>query len=58
MRKMFIGGQWIAARDERSLPVVPPSDGEAFDAIARGGAHEVDWRYRPRATRWPVPGAG
>ena len=42
MRKMFIGGHWIAARDERGIPVVSPSDGEAFDAIARGGAHEVD----------------
>ena len=42
MRKMFIGGHWIAARDERGIPVVSPSDGEAFDVIARGGAHEVD----------------
>ena len=42
MRKMFIGGHWTAARDERSIPVVAPSDGKAFDAIARGGAHEVD----------------
>ena len=42
MRKMFIGGHWIAARDERSIPVIAPSDGEAFNTIARGGAHEVD----------------
>ena len=42
MKKMFIGGQGLAARDERSLPVVSPADGEAFDRIARGGAHEVD----------------
>ena len=42
MKKMFIGGQWLAARDERSLPVVSPADGEVFDRISRGGAHEVD----------------
>jgi aldehyde dehydrogenase (NAD+) len=42
MKKMFIGGRWLAARDERSLPVVSPADGETFDRIACGGAHEVD----------------
>ena len=41
-RKMFIGGQWLAARDERTIAVLSPADGEAFDRIARGGAHEVD----------------
>ena len=39
---MFIGGRWLAARDERSLAVVSPADGETFDHIACGGAHEVD----------------
>ena len=39
---MFIGGRWAAARDERSLPVVSPADGEAYDQIARGTAHEID----------------
>ena len=42
MKKMFIGGQWLAARDGRTLPVVAPADGETFDHIACGGAHEVD----------------
>jgi len=42
MKTMFIGGRWLAARDERTLPVVSPADGEAFDRIARGGAHEID----------------
>ena len=42
MKKMFIGGHWLAARDERTLPVVSPADGETFDQIARGTAHEVD----------------
>ena len=42
MKKMFIGGQWAAAHDERTLPVVDPATGETFDQIARGTAHEVD----------------
>lgn len=42
MKKMLIGGRWIAARDERSLPVVAPQDGQEYDRIARGTAHEVD----------------
>ena len=39
---MYIGGRWLAARDERSLAVVNPANGETFDRIACGGAHEVD----------------
>lgn len=42
MKQMFIGGRWLAARDGRSIPVVSPADGEVFEHIARGGAHEVD----------------
>ena len=42
MKQMFIGGRWMPARDGRSLPVVDPADGQAFDEIARGTAHEVD----------------
>lgn len=42
MKQMFIGGRWLPAQDGRTLPVVAPADGEAFDAIARGGAAEVD----------------
>jgi aldehyde dehydrogenase (NAD+) len=42
MKQMFIGGRWLPARDGRSLPVVDPADGQAFDEIARGTAHEVD----------------
>jgi aldehyde dehydrogenase (NAD+) len=42
VKKMFIGGRWVAAQDERTLPVIAPSDGQAFDRIARGTAHEVD----------------
>jgi aldehyde dehydrogenase (NAD+) len=42
MKTMLIGGRWLAARDERTLPVIDPCDGQAFDSVARGGAHEVD----------------
>ena len=42
MNRMYIGGRWVAARDERTLPVVDPSSGDTFAQIARGGAHEVD----------------
>ena len=42
MKNMFIGGRWLPAEDGRTLPVVAPADGEAFDRIARGGAAEVD----------------
>jgi len=41
MKQMFIGGRWLPAHDGRSLPVVDPADGQAFDEIARGTAHEV-----------------
>ena len=42
MKQMFIGGRWLPAQDGRSLPVVSPADGESFEQIPRGGAHEVD----------------
>ncbi|WP_046111357.1 aldehyde dehydrogenase family protein [Aquincola tertiaricarbonis] len=42
MKQMFIGGRWVAARDGATLPVASPADGEIFDHIARGAAHEVD----------------
>jgi aldehyde dehydrogenase (NAD+) len=42
MKQMYIGGRWLAARDGRTLPVVAPADGEAFEQLARGTAYEVD----------------
>ena len=42
MKKMFIGGRWLAAHDDRTLPVISPADGETFEQIPRGTAHEVD----------------
>jgi len=42
MHKMLIGDQWVHAKDGRGLPVTNPSDGQVFDEISRGGAHEID----------------
>ncbi len=46
MQQMFIGGRWVDAergdRDDDSIPVIAPADGQPFDAIARGTAHDVD----------------
>ncbi len=42
MKKMFIGGEWVAAQDGRTLPVVAPADGQPFDEIPRGTAGDVD----------------
>jgi len=39
---MFLGGQWIAAQDGQTIPVFSPVDGQQFDSISRGRAHEVD----------------
>lgn len=40
--KMFIGGQWVAAAGNESLPVIDPSDGKVFAQIPRGQAADVD----------------
>ncbi len=42
MKSMIINGRWLAARDERTLPVISPADGETFEHIPRGTAHEVN----------------
>src|SRR5262245_17092704 len=40
--RLFIGGEWLAAQDEATIPVIAPADGMPFTTIARGRAHEVD----------------
>ena len=42
MQNMLIGDQWVGASEGRTLSVVSPSDGQAFDEIPRGTAHDVD----------------
>ena len=42
MKKMLIGDQWTGASDGRTLPVISPCTGQAFDEIPRGSAQDVD----------------
>jgi len=42
MQQHFIGGQWVAAANGASLPVIDPSTGETFDHLARGTAADID----------------
>jgi aldehyde dehydrogenase (NAD+) len=52
MQKHFIGGQWVAAADGQTLPVIDPSTGAAFDQLARGSAEDIDRAVRAaRAAR-------
>ena len=38
----FIGNRFVVASDGRTLPMLDPSDGASFAAIARGNAADVD----------------
>jgi aldehyde dehydrogenase (NAD+) len=40
--QQFIGNCWVPAANGQSLPVLDPSDGRPFAAIARGGAPDID----------------
>ena len=57
MQKHFIGGQWVAGADGRTLPVVDPSTGETFDRLARGDAADVDAAVRAARTALGGPWA-
>ncbi len=39
---IFIDGRWRTAASGETIPVVDPSTGEVFSALARGGSAEVD----------------
>ena len=48
----FIANAWVDPRDGGTLPMIDPSDGEPFAAIARGSAADVDAAVRAaRAAR-------
>jgi aldehyde dehydrogenase (NAD+) len=38
----FIGNRWVASQDGATLPMIDPSDGAPFAAIARGRGADVD----------------
>jgi len=42
MAHHFINGQWVAASNGETLPVIDPSTGEVFDQLARGNAADID----------------
>ena len=42
MAQNFINGQWVAASNGQTLPVIDPSTGEVFDTLARGNAADID----------------
>src|SRR6187549_2987527 len=38
----FIGNRWVAAERGETLPMIDPSDGKPFAAIARGSEPDID----------------
>jgi len=46
MQQHFIANRWVAPSSGESIPVVDPSDGQVFDAIARGNAADIDLAVR------------
>ena len=42
MKQMYIGGGWLPAQGGRSIAVASPADGEVFEHVPRGTAHEVN----------------
>ena len=42
----FIGNRQVAAATGESLPMIDPSDGQPFDAIAAGNDHDIDLAVR------------
>ena len=42
MATLLINGQWRAASDGQTLPVINPCDGKAFTTIDRGTAADID----------------
>ncbi len=42
MAQHFINGRWVPAASGKTLPVIDPSTGAAFDVLARGEAADVD----------------
>ncbi|WP_343586781.1 aldehyde dehydrogenase family protein [Herbaspirillum sp.] len=42
MKQHFIDNRWVAPASGESIPVVDPSDGQLFEAIARGNEADID----------------
>ena len=56
----FIGNRWVAPADGATLPMIDPSDGKPFAAIARGDARRTSIAAvaRGASARATAPGAG
>ncbi len=55
MQQHFIDNHWVAPASGEQIPVVDPSSGEIFDAIARG--NQVDVELAVGAARRAYDGA-
>jgi len=42
MKQHFIANRWVAPASGESIPVIDPSTGETFDALARGNSADID----------------
>ena len=42
MSQHFINNQWVAGASGESIPVIDPSTGDTFAALARGNAQDID----------------
>jgi len=51
--KFYIGGEWIAPKDGRALPVVDPATEETLYSVAIGGAADVDAAVAAARAAWP-----
>ena len=55
MKKLFIGGEWVAPAQADGIPVYSPATGESYDEIARGQVSDID--FAMKAARKAVNGA-
>lgn len=53
-RTMLIDGAWVAAADERELPVEAPGTRETIATIPRGGPADIDRAVRAAAAAFPA----
>jgi aldehyde dehydrogenase (NAD+) len=54
-KRLFIGGQWQAAQDGRTIPVIDPATAETYGAVARGGAADIDLAVKAARTALSGP---
>jgi aldehyde dehydrogenase (NAD+) len=51
----FVANRWLESATPSTLPMIDPSDGEPFGAIARGGPADVDAAVRAARTAFEGP---